>query len=193
MLEYIKGELVDLQPDSVIVETGGLGYLVNISNDTSEFLSTFKAAKLYLHEVIKEDSHKLYGFYGKESRSVFRLLISVSGIGANTGMTILSGMTTNEVKIAISSGDDKSFVKIKGIGAKTAKRIVVELAKKVGEDDLSDVPNINHTGEMKAVAMNALVQLGFLLEDIVPIVDEILKSEEPKNSDELVMLAIKKL
>jgi len=138
MIEYLFGQLVELNPAFAVIELGGTGYYVHVSLNTFTALKGTKTAKLYIHEVIREDTHSLYGFHDKEERELFRMLISVSGVGANTGILFLSSLTVNEIRAAIISGDVDRLKSVKGIGLKTAQRIIVELKDKLTKEPLSN-------------------------------------------------------
>lgn len=141
MFEYIKGDLVDLTPTSTVIETYGIGYFLNISLNTYSRLSGHKKAHLYLHQVVREDAHLLFGFIDEQERGTFRHLISVSGVGANTARMMLSSLSPSEIKTAILTDNVKTLQGIKGIGAKTAQRIIIELKDKFGKDsDISKFP-----------------------------------------------------
>ena len=131
MLDYIKGEITELTPALVVIEIGGLGYISHISLNTYSALNGLKECKLYVYEAIREDAHLLFGFLEKKERDLFLLLISVSGVGANTARMILSSLTTSELGIIITSGNSSALKTVKGIGAKTAERIIIDLKDKV--------------------------------------------------------------
>jgi Holliday junction DNA helicase RuvA len=135
MYEYIQGKVTELNPASVVIDNQGIGYLVQISLNTYSALSGKEQAIVFIHQVIREDAHILFGFYNKTEREVFRLLLSVSGIGANTARMILSSMSPMEIKEAILSGNVTQLNAIKGIGLKTAQRIIVDLKDKIGKTD----------------------------------------------------------
>ena len=142
MIAHIKGLLIEESPTEVVLEVNGIGYSINISLNTFSKLGNEKNIKLFTHQIIKEDSHSLYGFYEKSERFLFIKLISVSGVGASTARTMLSSLSPNEIISAISNGDDKLIQSIKGIGSKTAQRIILELRDKlnlVGEDQTTDL------------------------------------------------------
>ena len=135
MIEYIRGTLAELTPTYAVVDINGLGYMLNITVPTYSALEGTGVVKLLVHEVIREDAHILYGFLTERERSLFRLLIGVSGVGANIARMILSSLTAPELEGTILAGDSKSLKRVKGIGAKTAERIIVDLKDKITSDD----------------------------------------------------------
>jgi len=165
MIDYIRGNIAELNPAYVVLETGGIGYMINISLTTFDKLSRLAAgdsALLYIHEAIREDAHLLYGFADKREREAFLLLISVSGVGPNTARMILSSLNTDEFSQAIASEAVASLKAVKGVGAKTAQRIIVDLKDKIKP---ADNTLLNHTGVSAGQAFDealaALVMLGF--------------------------------
>ncbi len=161
MIEYIKGVLAELTPASVVIECGGIGYLLNISLSTFSSLEGVKETKLLVHEVIREDVHQLYGFATEQERVLFRALIGVSGVGANTARMILSSFQAPELEAVIVNGDHARLKNVKGIGAKTAQRIIVDLKDKIKPmgDALILQPMLG--SEVFDEALSALVMLGF--------------------------------
>lgn len=161
MLEYITGRIDRLNPTEAVVECHGLGYLVNISLNTFTALEGKTEAKLLLHEAISDDAHRLFGFIDERERTLFRALVGVSGVGANTARMILSAITPAELESVIVNGDHKRLTAAKGIGAKTAQRIIVDLRDKIkpSEDTLISQPE--GTNEVFDEALAALVMLGF--------------------------------
>ncbi|MBQ2047202.1 MAG: Holliday junction branch migration protein RuvA [Muribaculaceae bacterium] len=161
MIEYIKGELSELTPTYAVIDCGGVGYLLNISVPTYSALDGAKSAKLLVHEAIREDAHVLYGFVNEQERSLFRLLIGVSGVGANTARMILSSIAAPQLEQIIMTGDHSVLKKVKGIGSKTAERIIVDLKDKIKPigDTLILQPSL--TNEVFEEALAALVMLGF--------------------------------
>lgn len=161
MIEYIKGELAELTPTYAVIDCGGVGYMLNISVPTYSSLDGLKEAKLLVHEAIREDAHVLYGFINEQERSLFRLLIGVSGVGANTARMILSSIAAPQLEQIIITGDHAMLKKVKGIGSKTAERIIVDLKDKIKPigDSLILQPTV--TNEVYEEALAALVMLGF--------------------------------
>lgn len=161
MIEYIQGSVAELTPATVTIDTNGVGYLLNISVNTFTGLQNATSAKLYVHENIREDAWVLYGFATMEERELFRLLIGVSGVGASTARVILSGFTTAELRQVIASGDSRSLKNVKGIGAKTAERIIVDLRDKIKTDDITLPIRTPQTNQVLDEAQAALVMLGY--------------------------------
>lgn len=161
MIEYIKGELAELTPTYAVIDCGGVGYMLNISVPTYSSLDGLKEAKLLVHEAIREDAHVLYGFINEQERSLFRSLIGVSGVGANTARMILSSIAAPQLAQIIITGDHAMLKKVKGIGSKTAERIIVDLKDKIKPigDSLILQPTV--TNEVYEEALAALVMLGF--------------------------------
>lgn len=161
MIEYIKGRLVALTPTDAVVETCGIGYRLEISLSTYTSLEGSDDARLLVHEVIREDAHVLFGFAEERERALFRLLIGVSGVGANTARIILSSIPVAELEVVITSGDHARLKNVKGIGIKTAQRIIVDLKDKIkpGDDTLLIQPSVNNETFDEALA--ALLMLGF--------------------------------
>ncbi|MGM0667564.1 MAG: Holliday junction branch migration protein RuvA, partial [Bacteroidota bacterium] len=161
MIEYIKGKITSLSPAHVIIETGGLGYFVNISLSTFTRLENMDECSLLVHEIIREDAHLLFGFFEQEERSIFRLLISVSGVGANTARMMLSSVEASGIERAILESDVGMLKGIKGIGAKTAQRIIVDLKDKVGKSAETGEIFTAEGNTIRQEAFTALVMLGF--------------------------------
>ncbi len=194
MLDYIKGDLVELTPTYAIIEQNGIGYEVNISLFSYSQLQGLRQCKLYVHQVIREDAHLLFGFSSIEERKVFRLLISVSGIGANTARMILSSMSPNEVQQAIAEGDVIVLQSIKGIGAKSAQRIIVDLKDKViklTDDSVQLFKTADNT--IKKEALSALEILGFTRRQAEKVVDKLLQKNNEMPVEDLIKQALKLL
>ena len=161
MIEYIKGQLADLTPTYAVIDCNGVGYLLNISVPTFSSLEGKTEAKLLVHEAIREDAHTLYGFINEQERSLFRLLIGVSGVGANTARMILSSISAPQLEQIILSGDHATLKKVKGIGSKTAERIIVDLKDKIKPIGDTLILQQSMTNEVFDEALAALVMLGF--------------------------------
>ncbi len=193
MIDYIKGTITGLTPACLIIETGGIGYFINISLTTFSKLDEKKDHIILIHEVIREDSHQLFGFADSEERDMFRHLISVTGVGAGTARMMLSSLSPGEVGKAIMSSDVNILKNVKGIGLKTAQRIIVDLKDKVGKH--------TGTGEIFAFADNtrreealsALVMLGFARSAVSKILDKISSEEKELSVEDLIKKALKNL
>lgn len=193
MIDYIKGDITELTPTSVTLEAYGIGYFVNISLNTYSKLSESKSAKLYIHEAIREDAHLLFGFFDKHERELFTLLISVSGIGAGTARMILSSMNPLELTSVIASGNADMLKTVKGIGLKTAQRVIVDLKDKIKIEGLTEsnlTITISPSGE-EAIA--ALVMLGFSQQASAKVVGKILKEKPESSVENIIKTALKML
>ncbi|MBP6635710.1 MAG: Holliday junction branch migration protein RuvA [Paludibacter sp.] len=197
MIDYIKGEIAELTPATVIIETAGVGYCIHISLPTFSVLQGRKEAKLFVYEVIREDAHLLYGFTNQAERQLFLLLISVSGVGANTARMIMSSYSAAEIQEMIATGNVTALNAIKGIGAKTAQRIIVDLKDKimkVAGMENNDLQLFASTASpVKDEAVSALVMLGFAANASQKVIDSILKKEPTLKVEQLIKLALKML
>lgn len=193
MIDYIKGEIIELSPAHAVLEAGGIGYHINIALSTYSELNGKSNTKLYVYEAIREDAHILFGFMTKEERSLFLLLISVSGVGANTARMILSSIMANELQNAIITGNVSILKSIKGIGAKTAERIIVDLKDKVLKVEFSaqGIPAANTSISEEAVA--ALVMLGFTQAMAQKAVKKVMESDPQQKIEQIVKQALKLL
>ncbi len=198
MIEYIKGELTEITPAMAVVECNGLGYGINVSLNTYSAIQGKKEVKLYIYEAIREDAYVLYGFASKQERELFLLLISVSGIGGNTARMILSALTPSELCNVISSGNDKLLKTVKGIGLKTAQRIIVDLKDKIATTDMGASATISSVAtaantEIYEEAVAALNMLGFAQAPSQKVVSAILKEEPEAAVEKVIKLALKRL
>lgn len=199
MIAYIKGEITQLRPTNLILETGGIGYDINISLTTYTSLSEQKKAKLFIYELIREDTHQLYGFMNEMEREIFLLLISVSGIGANTARVIMSSYSTVEIRQIIATENVPSLNAIKGIGAKTAQRIIVDLKDKIlktgdiNEDELLSTKNLVGQNSIKEETLAALSMLGYSTGVAQKVVDKILKTTDGLSVEQVIKQALKML
>jgi holliday junction DNA helicase RuvA len=195
MISYIKGEITWKTPTYIVVETGGIGYHVHISLHTYAQIEKLERVKIHTHLLVREESHTLYGFAEESERSLFQHLISVSGVGPTTAQLLLSAMTPDDIRAAIIGEHEQAFSKVKGIGPKTAKRIILDLKDKMvktaGDAPLSLLPQDNTTREE---ALSALVALGFARVQVQKALNAVLK-ENPsiKNVEELIKLALRQL
>lgn len=198
MIEYIKGELTEITPAMAVVECNGLGYGINVSLNTYSAIQGKKEVKLYIYEAIREDAYVLYGFASKQERELFLLLISVSGIGGNTARMILSALTPSELCNVISSGNDKLLKTVKGIGLKTAQRIIVDLKDKIATTDMGTSATVASVAmsantEIYEEAVAALTMLGFAQAPSQKVVSAILKEEPEAAVEKVIKLALKRL
>lgn len=204
MIEYIKGELTELTPAMAVVEAAGVGYALNISLNTYSAIQGSKAVRLYVHEAIvtggRDDSFTLYGFLTKQERALYRMLLTVSGVGANTARMILSSLTPKELCNVIAGGDEKMLKSVKGIGLKTAQRIIVDLKDKIVAsgiaDELhvsSDTPSAAVNTAVKDEAVSALVMLGFSPAPSAKVVTALLTATPDMPVEQVVKLALKQI
>lgn len=198
MIEYIKGELAEATPALAVVDCNGVGYGINVSLNTYSAIQGKKEVKLFIYEAIREDAYVLYGFSTKQERELFLLLISVPGIGGNTARMILSALSPRELCHVISTGNDKLLKTVKGIGLKTAQRIIVDLKDKIASTDLEEtgtVASVRTTvnSEIYEEAVAALVMLGFAQAPSQKAVINILKAEPDATVEQVIKLALKML
>lgn len=193
MITHIRGKLVEKHPDHVIVDCQGMGYLLSISLQTFSNIPDNENIFLHSHLVIREDAHTLYGFYSKTEREIFKLLISVSGVGPSTAITMLSSMDTEEIQQAIASEDISKIQSVKGIGLKTAQRVVVDLKDKIlkSYQISEDFSTPNNT--IKIEALSALEVLGFSKKKVEKIIQVILQESPEISLEELIKKALKNL
>ncbi len=195
MYEYIEGSIRELTPTYAVIDNQGIGYYIHIALSAYSELTSKKQAKVYIHQVVREDANLLYGFASITERIVFRLLISVSGIGANTALIMLSSMSAGEISNAIVTDNVNALKSIKGIGLKTAQRTIIELKDKmskvlIGEDtELFDQPS----NTIREESLSALVMLGFKKPAAEKIIDKIMKQNKDITIEELVKNALKQL
>ena len=195
MIDYIKGQINELTPTEVILETYGIGYRILISIQTYEGLNGKKDATVYIHHYLREDEELYYGFASRDERELFRLLISVSGIGASTARMMLSSMSSDEIRNAIIAEDINKIKSIKGIGLKSAQRLILELKDKVIKGGGSDTPALfssssnAHTDE----AVTALVMLGFTKANVTKAVTAVLKENPSASLEEIIKQSLKRL
>ena len=191
MIGQLNGRLIEKNPTDLLVDCSGVGYEVKISLNTFSAISSDEAIRIYTKLIVREDAHLLYGFHTKEERDIFNLLISVSGIGPNTAMIMLSSLTPDDVVHAIQSEDVRTIQGIKGIGAKTAQRVIIDLKDKVLKiTPVSENIFVNHNTN-RFDALNALVSLGFDKKSIDKVLDKISTGEE--TVEQLIKGALKLL
>jgi Holliday junction DNA helicase RuvA len=193
MIHHLKGKLVEKNPTHLIIECGGVGYFVNISLHTFSKISDGELISLFTHLQVKEDSHTLFGFAEKSEREIFRLLLSVSGIGSSTARTMLSSLSPAQIRDAIANGDVPAIQSIKGIGAKTAQRVILDLRDKILKvydiDELSTASNNTNKDE----ALSALEVLGFARRQAEKVVDKVISQDASLSVENIIKLALKNL
>lgn len=196
MYEYLSGLLAELNPSYAVIENGGgIGWFVNISLNTYSMIENQEKVKLYVHHVVREDAQQLYGFADKSERDIFRMLIDVSGIGPNTARVILSSMSPAELQAAVLQEDAKTISKVKGIGAKTAQRLVIDLKDKIGKTDTADTAlgmgKMQATGTHREEALAALVMLGYQKAQAEKAVEMALKQDPRMSTEDLIKFALR--
>ena len=193
MYEYIFGKIAELNPAYVIIESNNIGYIVHISLHTYSVLDKKDTYKLYTHQIVREDTNMLFGFADKSEREIFRLLISVSGIGANTARVMLSSLKAGEIKTAIRTDDVNTLKSVKGIGAKTAQRVIIDLKDKIDKTEVEEEGIMSIDTSAGNEALSALVMLGFPKNKAEKVVNSILSKEKELSVEELVKNALKQL
>ena len=193
MITQIRGRLVEKNPTYVVVDCSGVGYLLHISLQTYSSITDEEAIRLYTHLSIREDAHTLYGFYTKMEREVFKLLISVSGVGPSIARTMLSSMTSEDIQNAIASENVALIQSVKGIGAKTAQRVIVDLRDKILKTFDIDEVSVNTNNTNKEDALSALEVLGFNRKQSEKVVGTILKESPEATVELLIKKALKSL
>ena len=210
MIEYIKGNLTDLNPTYAVIEAAGVGYAINIALPTYSSLvgKENTEAKLFITEIIREDTHELYGFFTRGERELFLMLMTVSGIGANTARMIMSAYSASEIRQIIATGNSRALAQVKGLGPKTAQRIIVDLKDKVLKIDLGSDANQGSLedaasgyslevrgvdSEIKQEAVSALTMLGFAAAASGKVVDKILKADPSASVEQVIKQALKML
>lgn len=193
MYEYIRGAVADLNPASVVVDAGGIGYFINISLNTYSKVSGKQDVNLLIHQVVREDAHVLYGFYERRERDLFRNLISVSGVGAGTAIMMLSSLNPDEIVAAVATGNVDVLKAVKGIGAKTAQRIIIDLKDKLGKIPESGQILISPDNTLQNEALSALVMLGFAKKDAEKAVSKIIKDDPEATVERVIKTALKRL
>ena len=194
MYSFISGTIVEKNPAYVIIDNQGIGYLINITMNTFTSIGEQEKVRLYVHLAIREDAHTLYGFYTEQERSLFLQLITVSGVGCNTARLILSSMTVKEAAEAIATSNTRLIQGVKGIGAKTAQRIVVDLHDKIGKLEIEEgektSPAYNTTRDE---ALSALMVLGFSKANIEKILDKLMKQMDNPAVEDLIKESLRLL
>ena len=193
MIEYIKGKIIETSPTNAIIECYGIGYDVNISLTTYSLLKEGEESKLYIYEAIREDAHLLYGFINKRERELFVLLISVSGVGPNTARIILSSFTPDELENVIASENVGLLKNVKGIGTKTAERIIVDLKDKIKVGNSTFIIGTREGNEVQEETIAALVMLGYPQSAAKKVVQKLAKENPNYKVEELIKIALKAL
>ena len=196
MYDFIKGKIVEVMPTYVVVENNGIGYRLQISLQTFTDIQSLSEVKLYIYHHIREDQELWYGFFGSPERDIFLLLIGISGIGPNMARTILSSMTFEELREAILTGNESRIKSIKGVGLKTAQRIIIELQDKIAKGGSSDgfaAASLSFNNPQKEEAIAALLVLGFPKNQSEKAVNIVFKEHPDSKVDELIKLAMRQL
>ena len=206
MIEYIKGNLTDLTPTYAVIEAAGVGYAINIALPSYSVLAGKEntETKLFVTEIIREDTHDLFGFFTRGERELFLMLMTVSGIGANTARMIMSAYSASEIRQIIATGNARALSQVKGLGPKTAQRIIVDLKDKVLKVDLENqeqgiksqdglLSSVEVDNEVKQEAVSALTMLGFAAAASGKVVDKILKEDPNASVEKVIKMALKML
>lgn len=193
MYEFIRGIIVERNPAHIVIEAGGIGYFINISLNTYSKFNLKKEGLIYLHQVIRDDAHVFYGFAEKSERDLFRNLISVNGVGSNTAIMMLSSLNPDEIALAVTTENVAVLKAVKGIGIKTAQRIIIDLKDKLGK--LYDTDQIFHSPNNTILneSLSALVMLGFVKRDAEKVVAKILQEQPQTTVEGVIKLALKRL
>lgn len=196
MYDYIKGVIVELNPTQTVIECGGIGFNIQISLQTYEALQGKKSTTIFLYHYIREDDEQFYGFATKNERELFKLLISVSGVGVNTARMMLSSLNDEEIRLAIISEDVHRIKSVKGLGIKSAQRIILELKDKIikgaGTDSSVNIP-VSNNSEIIEEATTALIMLGFSKTSINKVMPGILKNNPDAKVEDIIKAALQRL
>jgi len=193
MIDYIKGKLTEVTPTFIVIDNGGIGYFVSISLSTFTRLEGKDECKILVHEIIREDSYQLFGFADKEERDIFRLLISVTGVGASTARMMLSSLSYDEIEKAILGSDVNTLKSVKGIGLKSAQRIIVDLKDKLGKQSGTGEIFAFTNNTKREEALSALVMLGFGRSAVLKVLDRIIREEKNLTVEDMIKRALKSL
>jgi Holliday junction DNA helicase RuvA len=193
MYEFITGRISEITPTYIVLESNGIGYLIHISLSTYSQIQAKKEIKLLIHQIVREDAHLLYGFFSRLERDIFRLLISVSGIGANIARMMLSSLTPVEIQQAILGNDVVLLTSIKGVGTKSAQRIILDLKDKVGRAVVDEEIFAVKDNRIKQEALSALVMLGFSKSAVDKAIHKILSENKDIVVEDLIKRALKSL
>jgi len=193
MYEFIRGKIVELNPASIIIEAGGIGYFIKISLNTYTKLNGKKEGTVLLHQVVREDAHILFGFSDKGERELFRNLVSVNGVGAVTAIMMLSSLNQDELVSAVTTENVAVLKGVKGIGAKTAQRIIIDLKDKFGKLPESGQISLSPDNTIRNESLSALVMLGFVKRDAEKIVSKIIQEQPETTVESVIKQALKRL
>ena len=196
MIAFVRGKVVECLPAQVIIEAGGIGYMIHISLNTYSKIQGKSDLLLFTHQIIKEDGHYLYGFFEESERQLFILLLSVNGVGPNTARIILSSLEISSLKEAIQSSDDQVFRKVKGVGPKTAQRIIIDLRDKISKETLGSntIGLVNTGNQNRNEALSALIALGFGRSQVEQVLKTFSNQEiKDQNLEDLIKNCLKKL
>jgi holliday junction DNA helicase RuvA len=196
MFDYIKGEITELSPTEMVLENCGIGYKLLISLQTFSKLKKGENSKIFIHHHIREDIELLYGFYDKDERLIFTNLIEVSGVGPNTARMMLSSMSSEEIRNSIVTGDVNKLKSIKGIGLKTAQRLLIDLKDKMAKVSVTEseaIFTLSPAGRLREEAGGALILLGFSKHNVEKALDSLLKENPSYSLEELIKLSLKRL
>lgn len=191
MYAFVRGTVTEKKPAFIIIECNGIGFLINITLNTFAAIGNAESVKLYTHEQILDDAHNLFGFFTEKERDLFELLISVSGVGCNTARLILSSLTVSELCNAIANDDARTIQSVKGVGAKTSQRIVIDLKDKVSKIEIPDEIITVSNNTIKSEALSALMTLGFNKNATEKALDKLLKQTPDTTVEVLIREALK--
>ena len=193
MISFLKGNKVEIDASKVVIDVNGVGYKVNISLRTFSKIKDLKNLHIYTHLNVKEDAHTLYGFYNKRERNTFLSLVSISGVGPSTAIVILSSLSADELKLAILDSDVNKIKSVKGIGLKTAERIILELKDKINIDEIEDTKLSSNIGNtIRDEALSALSSLGISKNVVERHIDSILEANKDINLEDLIKEVLKR-
>lgn len=193
MYDFIRGIFIERNPAHIVIEAGGVGYFVNISLNTYSKFNNQKEGLLYLHQTIREDAHVLYGFADKSERDLFRNLISVNGVGSSTAIMMLSSLSPDEIAVAVTTENVAVLKAVKGIGIKTAQRIIIDLKDKLGKLYETDQIFLSPNNTILNESLSALVMLGFVKRDAEKVVSKILQEQPQTTVEGVIKQALKRL
>lgn len=193
MYEFIQGDIADLNPARVVIETGGVGYSIHISLNTYSALLNKKEVRIFTQLIIREDAHLLYGFATREERELFRNLLSVNGVGAATALMMLSSLTPDEILGAIAGENVTLLKSVKGIGLKTAQRVIIDLKDKAGKLPWTEQNLVPADNTVRNEALSALVMLGFARKDAESALDKVIKEQPGSSLEKIIKFTLKRL